>query len=601
MPVSIEQFLDYLATSGLVPRDQVHGTSTWLGDAERQWDVETLAKEFVSRGTLTPYQAMMLKRGKPDGLVIGDYVVLDKIGAGGMGEVFKAVHRRMDRVVAIKVLSPEATKSEDLVARFQREIRAVARLEHPNIVTAYDAGEFRGIHFLVMQHIEGCDLSIYVKEQRGCLPIDEALDYLIQAARGLEHAHNEGIIHRDVKPSNLLLDRRGVVKLLDLGLAVFTEGSQSGDVADRRLTVAGERLGTANYMPPEQALDTRATDARSDIYSLGCTMHFLLTGDPPFRRPKKMQVVAAHQNAPVPSLCDLFADIPPALDAVFQRMMAKKPEERYQTMREARCELDHVKRSGLARRSIQIGPDDADVDHEGSTVTMRKAELKRALSARGVEAGGIEAGGGKAVVDPAAESGRSDSSNSDNSAVLEISARQGKSGQSEPHAPDRDAAQWVLAMGGGVVIVEIDGRRRRVNDLDDLPVTPFVLETVGLAYNQLVADADLTRFADVAQLRRMYLDGTNISDDALRHLPGIASLSHVALGNTKITDAGVQSIVECKTLRQISLYGTHVTDACVPALIQLRKLEKLNLCRTQLSTEAVAQLRSALPRCEVVY
>ena len=271
-------------------------------------------------------------------------------------------------------------------------------------------------------------------------------------------------------------------------------------------------------------------------------------------------------------------------------MLAKQPEDRYQTMREVLEELERVRRSGMVRRSIQIGPDDAEIDEEASTVTLRAAEVRRRTAT-----------GGKQDSARRGERAANDASAGEDSAFLVISPRQGKSDQAEPHAADRRAAQWVLAMGGGVVIVEIDGRRRRVNDVDDLPVTPFVLETVGLAYNQLLADADLHRFSDVTQLRRMYLDGTNISDAALRHLPGIASLSHLALGNTKVSDAGVAELVACRSLRQVSLYGTPVTDACLAHLQRLTKLEKLNLCRSHLTAEAVAELRRGLPRCEIVY
>jgi serine/threonine protein kinase len=597
MPVTVEQFVECLTHSGLMAVDEIRAVQGGYRDAERYWDVESLCKELVRRGKITSYQAQVLRQGRFEGLVIGDYVVQDKIGAGGMGEVFKAVHRHMQRLVALKVLSAEATKNADLVARFQREVRAVARLEHPNIVTAYDAGQTGGTHFLVMQFIDGCDLSVYVKEQRGCLPVDEALNYLLQAARGLEHAHTEGIIHRDVKPSNLLLDRRGVVKLLDLGLAVFTESPQPGDALDRRLTVAGERLGTANYMSPEQAVDTRSTDARSDIYSLGCTLHFLLTGDPPFRRRKKMQVVAAHQHSPAPSLCDVLAEVPPALDAVFQRMLAKIPEERYQSMRETIVALEDVRRSGMARRPVRISLGEAAEDSDVTAYVDKpgeSAERPRPLSSRDT----VHALA-KQDTDHSSEALESDAGAEDDD-FLVIMSRHGKS-QRDAQLADRQAAQWVLVMGGGVVIVEADGRRRRVSDMDALPAGPFLLETVGLAYNQLVADADLIRFADAGHLARIYLDGTNITDQGLRHLPNIASLVHLALGNTKVTSAGMASLAACSALKQLSLYATQVDDAAVANLRHMTALEKLNLMRTQLTPAAVEELRRALPACEILF
>ena len=189
-----------------------------MSASERPADAASLAKKLVQAGKLTKYQAANAAQGKAKNLVFGEYVVLDKIGAGGMGQVFKAEHRRMKRIVALKILPPLAVKSPDAVLRFQREVQAAARLEHPNIVAAFDAGEGNGVHFLVMQYVEGQDLFSLVKNHSR-LPVASAIDYVTQAARGLAYAHDKGIIHRDIKPPNLLVDRDGTVKILDMGLA----------------------------------------------------------------------------------------------------------------------------------------------------------------------------------------------------------------------------------------------------------------------------------------------------------------------------------------------------------------------------------------------
>ena len=232
--------------------------------------------------------------------VLGDYQLLEKIGGGGMGRVYKARHRTMQRLVALKIL-PGVDRSPEAVRRFQREIQAMARLTHPNIVTAYDAGQCEGTHFLVMELVDGSDLAQHVN-RHGPLPIAVALDYTRQVALGLEYAHREGVIHRDIKPSNLLLDNAGAVKILDLGLARF--GSQlcgAEASAASQLTQRGSVFGTIDYMAPEQAANASQADPRSDIYSLGCTLHFLLTGQPVFAGQSAVERLIAHRERSAPA------------------------------------------------------------------------------------------------------------------------------------------------------------------------------------------------------------------------------------------------------------------------------------------------------------
>ena len=239
----------------------------------------------------------------------------------------------MKRVVALKVLPPSYARDESAVLRFQREAEAVARLGHPNIVAALDADEFNGLHFFAMEYVEGSDLTRLVTA-KGPLPVDQAIEYLTQAARGLKAAHDKGIYHRDIKPSNLMLDPRGTVKILDLGLARMEKEADLFGPAepDPGLTRPGDIMGTVAFMPPEQAYNARDADHRSDIYSLGCTLYYLLTGRPPYSGVTRMACLLAHREQPIPRLRDARPEVPPVLDAALRRMMAKAPEDRYQSI-----------------------------------------------------------------------------------------------------------------------------------------------------------------------------------------------------------------------------------------------------------------------------
>lgn len=263
----------------------------------------------------------------PDSL--GDYQILERIGGGGMGTVYKALHQRMGRTVAIKVLRAEIQRDPELLRRFDREVRTVARLNHPNIVAALDAREDQGIHYLVTEYVAGSDLEQLVR-RNGPLPLKTALESILQAARGLESAHALGIIHRDIKPANLLRDQSGIVKILDMGLARF---DAMEDAPGTQLTKSGMVMGTAHFMAPEQARDTRSADTRSDLYSLGCTLYYLLTGKVIFEAATSIDTILSHINQPAPSLAET-ANLPEAIDSLFQKLVAKDPQDRFQSASE---------------------------------------------------------------------------------------------------------------------------------------------------------------------------------------------------------------------------------------------------------------------------
>jgi len=294
-----------------------------------------LAELMVRERVLTPFQAKHLLAGRKRGLVLGPYRLLEPIGKGGNAQVYLAEHRAMRRRVAIKVLPPHRSADREALERFYREARAVAMLDHPAIVRAHDIACEAGIHYLVMEYIDGPSLKDFI-EKNGPVPPAQAARYIHQTIDGLDHAHQHGLLHRDIKPANLMLDKKGNIKILDMGLVKFFE--QIDDTLTRDLS-KGAVLGTADYLSPEQALSCHDVDIRSDIYSLGATFYTLLNGQPPFHGSKLTQKLIDHQIKEPPPLHELRPEIPLELCALVRKMMAKKPQDRHQTPAEVRDAL----------------------------------------------------------------------------------------------------------------------------------------------------------------------------------------------------------------------------------------------------------------------
>lgn len=342
MALSLDQFVERLSQSGLIPAAEIKAFLDSLPPTDHPANGESLAQILVRAGTLTRYQAVAVVQGKAESLVLDSYLVLDKLGQGATGTVYKARHRVMQRIVAVKVLHRNVLADSAAVRRFYRETEIMARLAHPNIVRAYDASRGnRDTHYLVMEHVEGDNLKRILEKKR-ILPILKAVDCVLQAARGLQYAHAQGIVHRDIKPGNLLLDNQGVVKILDLGLARFMSAAEASGI--NRLTLGAQAMGTFDYMAPEQSMDAHRVDARADIYSLGCTLYRLLIGRPLYRAQTLVELFLAHQNAPIPSLCGTWPDVPVKVDAIFRKMVAKRPADRYPTADAVVADLDAVLR-----------------------------------------------------------------------------------------------------------------------------------------------------------------------------------------------------------------------------------------------------------------
>lgn len=328
----VEHFLDLVRRSELVDRDQLNRTLLQVKEeagGKPITDTDFVAEKLVEADLITRWQADRLLEGRYKGFFLKKYKLLGLLGSGGMSTVYLAQHVLMQRLVAIKVLPKNRVNDSSYLARFHREAQAAAALDHRNIVRAYDVDNDGENHFMVMEYVEGKDLQQMVKTG-GPLEYPLAAEYIRQAAVGLAHAHDAGLIHRDVKPANLLVDQSNVVKVLDLGLARFTGEDQAS------LTVLHDEnvLGTADYLAPEQALDSHGVDARADIYSLGCALYYVLTGHPPFDEGTLPQRLMAHQKQAPPSIYDSRPDAPTDLVDICLKMMAKKPAGRYQSARE---------------------------------------------------------------------------------------------------------------------------------------------------------------------------------------------------------------------------------------------------------------------------
>ena len=318
-PTTAAEFVSLVRRSRLLAEDQLE---PYLAGTETPAD---LAKKLEADGLLTPFQSEQLLRGRHKGFVLGKYRLLERIGMGGMGQVYLAEHLSMRRRVAIKVLPPDRSNSPFARERFLREARAAAAVEHPNLIRVYDIEQEGDVHFIVMEYLDGVTLHDLVA-RRGPLAPERAAHYVAQVAAGLSALHERALVHRDVKPANLLLGRDGTVKVLDLGLV-------RSELDDDELTrqEGAKLIGTADYLAPEQAINCSKVDSRADIYGLGGTAYYLLTGTPPFTAEKISQKLIAHQVQEVKPVHLARPGVPVELSAVVGRMLAKKPDDRTQS------------------------------------------------------------------------------------------------------------------------------------------------------------------------------------------------------------------------------------------------------------------------------
>jgi serine/threonine protein kinase len=601
MPVdSVPSLVDVLRRFELLSAAQLEAL-----EREPPANPDELADTLVRRGWLTSFQVKRILSDRAGDLVLGNYVLLDQLGEGGMGLVFKARHRRMGRVVALKLIAPSQLKDSETVRRFQREIEAAAQLEHPNVVRAYDADQAGDVHFFVMEYVEGIDLGKLVR-QRGPLPIEEACTYIRQAAQGLQHAHERGLVHRDIKPSNLLLSTRdGVVKLLDLGLARLEPTSEDPAEAPT-LTRDGALMGTPDFLAPEQARDAHSADIRSDLYSLGCTFYYLLAGKVPFPGGSLAQKIYKQQfAAPVP-LAEVRPDIPASVTAVVYRLMAKQPQDRYQTPAAVIAALPPLGEGSTLNTSagqsggvLPLVPDP--FVSQNTPVELARGETLRSTrllpprrrtlaivlgcllplvggglltwkwlgrSPDGTTGRTSGQGGGDPEVPPMAESPRQAAEALRRLGALVTAA------SVDPAAP--------------VLSVDCSSQHLRDEDLSHVAALPQ-LEKLYLYDNQ-VTDAGLAHLSKLSSLQLLGLSGTRVTDAGLIHLRGLTQLRILWLGQTQVSDAGMAELARLTRLSRLRLSGTGIGDAGLHHLRNLPRLVELDLRDTQVGDRGLSHL-----------
>jgi serine/threonine protein kinase/Leucine-rich repeat (LRR) protein len=629
---TVEEILQSLSSGGLLRESELLAAREHSSGQAGEYAVEKLAAWLVERGQITQYQATMLCSGQVSGLVLGNYIVLDKLGQGGMAAVFKARHKRMNRLVALKVLPTALAEMPNALARFQREMEAAARIQHENVAVAYDADEAGGVHFLVSEYIEGPTLASYVKE-KGSLSAAAAVGLIVQTARGLAAAHEKGIVHRDIKPGNLMVNRQGVLKVLDLGLA-----QMRGDTMDTEMTQSGRVLGTVDFMAPEQARDAKAVDPRADIYSLGCTLFFLLSGQPPAPPGGAATKLLWHQTQEPPPLETVCPTATPRLEAAFRRMVAKSPDERFATMLELASELEQCWRELPAHAEtldldsfVQPVNDQLSTAY-GQVVGGAKEILSRqshpsAISSRAATgdaptsrwlwvAGGIAAVALLALTAAGAKWGlfgnksgpsgipkqvaKSPASPVDSQPVVPSADRTNRNPASTPVGPAVESPKPGLGKAPPSVVSPTVPLAAPLVPMEtaDWQAARWAIEKGGTVHVVAVGSATPIAASELAQLppppfrvQSISLDHAPlVTDDDLPRLGQLAGLESLNLAGTRITDLGLPALAGCRSLRELKLSDSRITGSGLAQLAGWPHLERLELFDSLLSDEAIPQL-----------
>jgi serine/threonine protein kinase/Leucine-rich repeat (LRR) protein len=579
---------------------------------------------------------------------IRDYELIEELGRGGMGAVYKALHVNLKRLVALKILPAEKMQDHRAVARFHREMEAVGKLVHPNIVLAHDAGEADGQHFLVMEYVDGLDLAQLADRCRP-LAVADACELVRQAALGLQHAHENGLVHRDIKPSNLMLSVNGQTKILDLGLALL----DSGQTGNENLTGDCQLMGTIDYIAPEQAGDSHAVDIRADIYSLGCTLYRLLVGRAPFSGPQyssTLKKLMAHAQTPVTPAHQLRPDLPRELSQILDRMMAKSPAHRFATPRQVSEALspftvgsDLTALLGPAGQGSgsAVSPITATGTASGCasalepTVTKPSDELIGARNMAADEMPMIVVQPSRrkrsgpptwlvaAVVTFAAvvmlyatitvivkdKSGKKKriklpddtaevvvENDGKTEGIVKItpppagrSPAPTKQGPPPPDTIDRRVAEHVLALGGTMQLL-YRPYGRGVNQIGDLPSDSFKIKGISLPNARLLHSDHIAMIAQLRHLRRLDVADTPIGDADLEQIAKIPTLDWLSLTGTQVTNDGLAALQALEWLRVLHVAGIHIEPSGAAVIGGLPRLEGLDLNGSRVNDEAAAKL-----------
>ena len=628
---SVEHFVKTLKRSKLLTSKQLRIIDDIAGPVD---SASSLARCLVAEGLLTRWQGRQLLAGYWR-FFLGKYRLLESIGKGGMGTVYRAEQPGLNRIVALKVMSSSLLNDQSAVSRFQREMRAVGSLNHPNFVVAHDAGSVGSNQYLVMECIEGRSLRDWI-EQGAPLPVEWATEVIRQTAAGLQHAFLHHLIHRDIKPSNILivgksLDRRPTVKILDMGLARFahhgpSDESSGGYSHDQRLdglsdsiTLAGQIMGSPLYIAPEQAQNSSGADIRADIYGMGATLFEMLTGQPPIRRDHMIETIRAKLYEDAPRCSQFRPEIDPRLDDVVAKMLTRDPAERFQTPGEVAVALADFSMADDERAAGRLETTDV-ADHQRTTqssddtlaefidqvseVNDQENSMARQLNTRREVAlknwkVGIAAAVGLVITGFGvfAFSGGSSASESDNSHSDSVAEA---AGEEDLHRlVDRRVAEWALSVGGRVQVF----RGETTVDLvagATLPSGGIRIAVLDLEGVQSISTSEAAQIGELKSLRVLNLKSTSVTDQHLVELAELPSIERLNLALAhEVTNEGVQSIAGLTSLKELDLSFTDIGDEGIEQLSSMIRLELLNLSLTQISNEAVPML-GRLMRLKVV-
>ena len=536
-PRSRAEFLQRVKELELVPESEFEKI-----DVEA--DVDTIAGNFRRAGSLTSYQAEVLLGYKNGPIKLDRYIVLDEIGEGGMGKVYKALHTSMNRNVAIKMLSA-ASISDQRKSRFRREIQSVASLSHPNVVTAYDACEVDGQFILAMELIDGEDLTEVIRNH-GVMDFDSAAEVIRQIACAAAAAHRKGIIHRDIKPSNILLAAStGEAKLLDLGIARIQDESSQGSADstwENSTDITGENIpiGTIAFMSPEQAMNARQADERSDIYSLGCTFYYLLAGKTPFPGDNAVEVIVAHRELPTQQVLDAL-DVPEYGRDVLHRMMAKQPEDRFASMDEV---VEAIKQKLPVQKSRKLQTA-ANSGYEKS-LWLLVGSLLLACCAAGVGWFNMDPG----LVSP------------DSFLQMEGDTR------------ENDLARWVLN-NLGLVVATTEFGEQTIDTIEAIPDSPIKISEISLS--ETPANFSIQWLTELQELKALSLDRSTLTSTDAKALSELKKLETLALSFCELDESVWPALPQIPNLKALTLIEISCKKESLRVLKDLDQLTSLTI------------------------